>query len=120
VGVFEQRRLMREEAIRKAREYAEKVKAFIGKVSAVLVGSYARGDFNEWSDIDLLIVAEGVLGNPLERMDYLLDRCPPPAGVEPIILTQTEYMRQKRLETPLFREACGKGIVLVDDLGLFR
>jgi len=110
---------MREEAIRTARVFAEEVRGCFGRVSVVLVGSYARGDFNEWSDIDILIVVKGVLGNPLERIDYLLDRCPPPTGVEPIILSLGEFVRQKRLETPLFREACGRGVVLVDDLGLF-
>jgi uncharacterized protein len=119
LGIVEQRRLMREEAIRTARGFAERVKACFEKVSAVLIGSYARGDFNEWSDVDVLIVVEKAPGNPLERMDCLLERCPPPAGVESIILSLSEFMRQKHLATPLYTEACGQGVVLVDDLGLF-
>jgi len=46
LGIVEQRRLMREEAIRTARGFAERVKACFEKVSAVLIGSYARGDLN--------------------------------------------------------------------------
>jgi hypothetical protein len=116
LGIVEQRRLMREEAIRTARGFAERVKACFEKVSVVLIGSYARGNFN---DVDVLIVVEKAPSNPLERMDCLLERCPPPAGVEPIILSLSEFMRQKHLATPLYTEACGQGVVLVDDLGLF-
>jgi predicted nucleotidyltransferase len=119
LGIVEQRRLMREEAIRTARGFAERVKACFEKVSVVLIGSYARGDFNEWSDVDVLIVVEKAPSNPLERMDCLLERCPPPTGVEPIILSLSEFMRQKHLATPLYTEACGQVVVLVDDLGLF-
>jgi hypothetical protein len=119
LGIVEQRRLMRE-AIRTARGFAERVKACFEKVSVVLIGSYARGDFNEWSDVDVLIVVEKAPGNPLERMDCLLERCPPPAGVEPIILSLSGFMRQKHLATPLYTEACGQGVVLVDDLELFH
>jgi hypothetical protein len=115
LGIVEQRRLMREEAIRTARGFAERVKACFEKVSVVLIGSYARGNFN---DVDVLIVVEKAPGNPLERMDCLLERCPPPAGVEPIILSLSEFLRQKHLATPLY-EACGQGVVLVDDLGFF-
>jgi hypothetical protein len=117
LGIVEQRRLMREEAIRTARGFAERVKACFEKVSVVLIGSYARGDFN---DVDVLIVVEKAPGNPLERMDCLLERCPPPAGVECIILSLSEFMRQKHLATPLYTEACGQGVVLVDDLELFH
>jgi hypothetical protein len=117
LGIVEQRRLMREEAIRTARGVAERVKACFEKVSVVLIGSYARGDFN---DVDVLIVVEKAPSNPLERMDCLLERCPPPAGVEPIILSLSEFMRQKHLATPLYTEACGQGVVLVDDLELFH
>jgi len=35
---------------------------------ALVYGSYARGDFNEWSDIDVLLVVEDNLPrNPLEE-----------------------------------------------------
>ncbi len=120
MGIIEQRRLIREDVIRKAREFTEKVKNCLGKISVVLVGSYARGDFNEWSDIDILIIAEDISGNPLERMDYLIGKCPPPAGIEPIIISLNEFIRQKKLETPLSREAYNIGMVLADDLRLFR
>jgi len=120
LDVVERRRLMREEVLRTARGFAERVKACFGKASVVLIGSYARGDFNEWSDVDLLIVVEKALGNPLERMDYLLERCPPPSGVEPILLSLAEFMRQKQLGSPLSKEAYSQGVVLVDELGLFH
>ena len=56
--VVELRRRMREEALKKAEAFAGCVKSKLGKVTAILFGSYARGDFNVWSDIDLLIVTD--------------------------------------------------------------
>ena len=119
VGIVEERRLIREEALRVARSFAERVRSCFGRATILVIGSYARGDFNEWSDVDLLIILENAPKSPLERMDNIISRCPPPAGVEPIVLTIDEFETQKKRNTPLFQEACHKGIVLVDELGVF-
>lgn len=56
---------------RERRRVVERAKAYVssleGKLSAFLIGSYARGDFNAWSDVDLLVVGD-FRGNPLERL----------------------------------------------------
>lgn len=52
------------------------------KATVILIGSYARGDFNLWSDIGIVLVA-GFKDSPLERLkeiDY-------PLGYEVIPLT---------------------------------
>jgi hypothetical protein len=89
----------------------------LGKVTAFLFGSFARGDFNDWSDIDVLIVAENLPKNPLERL-RLVDEClrlfP---RVEPIIITVDELAR-RRDRDPAVKEALQLGIVLVDELEL--
>ena len=42
---------------------------------AVLHGSYARGDFGEWSNVDVLVVVKGPLPkSPLKRLD-LVEEC---------------------------------------------
>jgi Nucleotidyltransferase domain. len=35
-----------------------------------MIGSYARGDFNRWSDVDLVVISD-FKGNPLERLEKL-------------------------------------------------
>lgn len=39
-------------------EWAKKVKTVLGPCTIILFGSYARGDFNLWSDLDLLLVSD--------------------------------------------------------------
>jgi len=51
-----------------ANQFAEKAKEAFGKVSVWLYGSVARGDFNFWSDVDVLLVAEDLPKHPLERV----------------------------------------------------
>ncbi|WP_373469194.1 nucleotidyltransferase domain-containing protein [Acidianus infernus] len=50
--------------ITEARSFANSLK---GHFSAFLIGSYARGDFNVWSDVDILIIGDFKEENPLKR-----------------------------------------------------
>lgn len=56
-----------------AREYAEAVEALLGEslVSVVLFGSVARGEATPLSDIDVLVVAEGLPPDRWARRDRL-------------------------------------------------
>ena len=44
--------------INEVKEFAEEVKKKLGKVTVVLYGSYARGDFNLWRDVDILLISD--------------------------------------------------------------
>ena len=117
--VIEERLREREKAFEEAKSFAVCVSRKLGKVTAILFGSFARGDFNDWSDIDVLIVAENLPKNPLERLG-LVDEClrlfP---RVEPIIITVDEFARRKDRD-PAVKEATQLGIVLVDELELSK
>jgi len=52
-----ERRLERERLIALAREYVERLSARVTVEAAAVVGSVARGDFNVWSDVDVVVVA---------------------------------------------------------------
>ncbi|MCC6046120.1 MAG: nucleotidyltransferase domain-containing protein [Ignisphaera sp.] len=115
--VIEERVREREEAVRGAREFAVCVSQKLGKVTAILFGSFARGDFNVWSDIDVLIVAENLPQKPLERLstiDVCLSRFP---RVEPILITIEEFVKMKKKSVAVI-EAVERGIVLLDMLNL--
>ncbi len=55
----------------------------------VVVGSVARGDFNRWSDIDVLVVAENLPDTLAARLARLTTSNRPP-GVEAILWTPDE------------------------------
>jgi len=118
--VVEHRRRLREEAIRKARAFAECVRR-VGRVTVIVFGSYARGDFNVWSDIDVLVVTGTPLPpNPLRRLDMFEDCLLATSGVEPVILTVEEFKNRLSRRDPAAVEAIEKGITVVDELDLRR
>lgn len=103
-------------AIDKAREFAECAReVFKGRVSVILFGSYARGDFNEWSDIDVLVVVDGDLPRkPTDRIEMVIPCIvKTEAPIEPIILTRDEFEKLKQKRNPVVVDALSNGIPLV-------
>jgi predicted nucleotidyltransferase len=110
--VIEERRLKRERAIEIARRFAECVDRKLELGLALLYGSYARGDFNEWSDIDVLLVArEELPANPIKRLSLIEECLMSFPGVEPLILTTGELKALAR-KNPLIRKNINEGVVL--------
>ncbi|MCC6041579.1 MAG: nucleotidyltransferase domain-containing protein [Desulfurococcaceae archaeon] len=115
--IIEERVKTRERAIEEAREFAKCASRRLGRITAILYGSYARGDFNEWSDIDVLIVAESLPRNPIERLNLVEDCVRSHPRVEPVLITLEELNKLKN-KNPAVIEAFTRGLVLVDDLKL--
>ncbi len=78
-----------------------------------LIGSYARGDFNLWSDVDVIIIGD-FHGNPVQRLKNLDF----PPGYEIIPLTLNEIITMKRKNNKLVIDALKEGILLRDDLDI--
>ncbi|MEM2042667.1 MAG: nucleotidyltransferase domain-containing protein [Nitrososphaerota archaeon] len=116
MGIFEERKRLRKAAIESAAEAVGMIERILGPVSAAVIGSYARGDFNEWSDVDLLVISPRFARNPLERFDQLIDVLREYPDLEIIPLTPQEFLRQKKLRTPMVIEAIRKGIIIKDQL----
>jgi predicted nucleotidyltransferase len=53
-----------------------------------LIGSYAGGDFNLWSDVDIVLIAE-FKGKPVERLK-LIDA---PPGFQVVSLREEESLK---------------------------
>ncbi len=81
------------------------------KCTVLLIGSYARGDFNLWSDVDLLVIAD-FHGNPLQRLKYIDF----PSGYETILLTPGEVEIMKNKKNKFILDAFKEGIILRNDL----
>jgi hypothetical protein len=109
--IIKKRKKLRERVVEKASEWA---KGLPFKVTAILFGSYAKGDFNLWSDVDILLVSDEFKGNPVERLKPL----DIPAGFQVIPLTLKEFERLAKKEEHLATEALKFGIVLREDFKL--
>jgi predicted nucleotidyltransferase len=113
-----------EEIIKKRIEKRNKIineaKKFVfslkGKYTAFLIGSYARGDFNTGSDVDILLIGDFMDENPLKRL-LNLDF---PAGYEVIALTEQEFWIALKNNDPIIWDVLAKCIVLRDDYGLTK
>ncbi len=116
--VVRERMKKREKALRVAKEFAECTKKVFDEVSAFLFGSYLRGDFNEWSDIDVLIVAKDPPKNPLRRLDLVESCLLKYPEVEPVIVSVEEFNRMVKKRNPIISDIKKRKVVLIDDLNL--
>ncbi|MDE3103226.1 MAG: nucleotidyltransferase domain-containing protein [Chloroflexota bacterium] len=80
-------------------------------VAAAIVGSVARGDFNVWSDIDVVVITEELPERAVEREGLLLD--PAALGVQPVGYTRVEFDRALAKGDRIAREAVTAGVPLV-------
>ncbi|MCS7129609.1 MAG: nucleotidyltransferase domain-containing protein [Candidatus Caldarchaeum sp.] len=117
--VVEERRRMKRAALESAAKAVERMEQVLGPVSAAMVGSYARGDFNRWSDVDLVVVSPNFDQNPLKRFEQVLEAVKTSPSIEVIPMTPAEFQRQQKLRTPLAEEAAKTGVVIRDGLKLF-
>ncbi len=108
--VVARRRAERQQLIDKAAVLAQGLDRQLGVRAVVVFGSVARGDFNTWSDIDVLVVASHLPTDYRERLDAM--GWPPPSGVEPVVWTPQEYRRQLARGNPIAVEAEQSGVWL--------
>lgn len=111
-AVVARRRAERDSLIALARRWADTAGPALRAQAIVLVGSVARGDFNKWSDIDVLVVAEDLPDSLGDRLALLGPTRRPP-GVEAVLWTSAELADRRRRGTdPIAVEAYGVGVVL--------
>ena len=113
---LEERRRQRDRFVDMARVYAERLRGRLGKLTAIVYGSVSRGDFNLGSDVDILIISEGLPHHPLKRMEVLYSCHEPP--LEPKGYTPAEFRHLQAKRNSALTEVLKDGIVVVDDLGL--
>jgi hypothetical protein len=108
-GVIARRQAERTVLLDLARAFVQRLPASVGLRAAVVFGSVARGDFNRWSDVDVLVIAEHLPDALPARLDLLSDR---PAGVQAIAWTPGEWSRQRTRRNPIALEALEAGVWL--------
>jgi predicted nucleotidyltransferase len=114
--VLVRRRAEQERLLGVARTWATVAGPLLDAHCVVVVGSVARGDFNRWSDIDVLVVAENLPDTLAARLARLTTSNRPP-GVEAILWTPDELAeRWSRGNDPMAREAYRVGVVVYGEL----
>ncbi|MEM0086582.1 MAG: nucleotidyltransferase domain-containing protein [Zestosphaera sp.] len=117
--VIKERIRKRDLYIKKAQVFAECTIRKLSNSAVLIYGSVSRGDFNEWSDIDVLIITrEEISQKPAERLDMIHDCMKENPLIEPVIITLDEFRKLLAKKNPLVIEALKKGIILIDRLGL--
>lgn len=105
--VIARRRAARAHLLGLAQAFADELNPEIGVVGVVVFGSVARGDFHEESDIDVLVVATRLPGDPRDRLRALGDW---PGRLEPVVWTPEEYRHQHSRGNPIAVEAEAEGV----------
>jgi hypothetical protein len=87
--------------------------AKINPIRAILYGSYARGDYHEASDFDLLVIKETDLPF-LKRGLEVLEAVETKVHVEPLVYTPQEIDEMIKLGNPLILDALSEGRVIYE------
>lgn len=117
-AVIAHRRRERQACLEEARAFVDALDPALGVRGAVVVGSVARGDFHEESDIDVLIVAERLPARYPERLRAV--GWPAGGRVEPVVWTPEELRRQLARGELVSTEAVSSGVWLVGGAELAR
>lgn len=112
-SAIEIRRTEKAHALKLARRYVHKLRRRLGSLSAFVYGSFARGDFNAGSDIDIVVVSDSLPGNVFKRLDLLYKDVS--GGIEPKGYTKGEFLKLVTSNNPLTRDVIEHGICLRDE-----
>ncbi len=98
----------KEEAIRKAKKYLSNLN--LKRYRAILFGSFARGDFDFASDIDLLIISDELPEDINERQSFLNIKRWDTPEIEPIGWTEREFNTRRLKKDPFIKILQEEGI----------
>ena len=113
IKAIRERQRQRQKAIELVREYAKRLQKTIGPVTVIVYGSFARGDFNLGSDIDVMIIGDSLPARPLARLD-LLYSCLDHGQIEPKGYTKSEFRKMLEHNHPWVTDALAQGVVVAD------
>jgi len=104
--------------IERSGEVSKKIDDYVGEVVrrlnpdlVLLFGSFATGDINEGSDIDILVVAD-FKEDFLDRIGTLMNLNTFKIPIEPVGYTPEEFNQMKNRKNPFIIEVLEKGKIL--------
>lgn len=108
--IIAKRREEQQHLIALARELLERLSGELPILAAAVVGSVARGDFNVWSDVDVVVVSDSLPPRAPDRGALLAKHAP--ARVQAVGFTPKEFERACSKKNALAIEALERGLVL--------
>lgn len=100
--VVVRRRAEQAQRVEQAGLWAARLAQHLPLDAVVVFGSTARGDFNLWSDIDVLVVSRALPADARQRLELLMSNAPP--GLQPLGWTPEELERRRARGDPIARE----------------
>ena len=86
-----------------------------GALKAILFGSYARGDADEYSDVDLIIIAESNRPFVERAKDFSnLWNVSPVKAIDVLVYTPAEFQEMLQRENPFVVRAVEEGKVIYE------
>jgi len=82
-------------------------------LAGVVFGSYARGDFNLGSDIDILLLSDALPADPRKRSELLYEHIE--GRLEPKGYTREEFTDLLRRRNPIAVDAVRHGVSVWDN-----
>ncbi len=99
------------EVFGKIEDYVREVVKELNPYLVVLFGSFATGDVNEGSDVDIMIIAD-FKESFLDRIKRLMDINTFKIPIEPIGYTLEEFREMMKRKNPFIMEVMEKGRVM--------
>ena len=104
---------VRDEKIgRQIRRLVRRVVSRLKPDKVFLFGSFARGDYNEASDVDLLVVGD-FQGRFFDRIGKVLELNDTSLSVEPLVYTREEFEKMLRNKNPFLSHVLKEAVALV-------
>ncbi len=91
--------------------YRDKLVRELKPERIILFGSFARGDINEGSDVDLIVIADWQQ-DFLDRIKILMDLNDRRLPIEPIGYTPDEFKRMRKEGNPFIEEVEATGKII--------
>lgn len=98
-----------EEILKKLRNFADRLRKKLPVSKIYLYGSFARGEFHEGSDIDLIIIGD-FNERLFDRIGKVLDLTDLP--IEPLVYNKEEFEELKKSRNPFIIESLKTAVEL--------
>ena len=84
-----------------------------GAETVILFGSAARGDMDEYSDLDFIVVKPTTMSF-VARLADVVRQCPNVRCADVIVYTPEEFRRMREAENPFLEQAMSEGKILYE------
>lgn len=108
--VVARRRAARAGLLAQEPAFADGLDPQVGVRGVAVFGSVARGDWNDASDVDVVVIAERLPRDPLSRLAAV---GVPPGRVAPVVWSVTDWHEERRRGNPVATGAADDGVWLV-------